>query len=68
MRRYVDDDEDDLDECPHCRRQIYADSERCPGCGHYLTREDARPAGRSWWFIVLAVICLLVALGWALGR
>ena len=31
--------------CPHCRREILEDAERCPYCERYLSREDApRPA------------------------
>ena len=48
------DESDDLDEedgdsgetmpCPHCFGTIYDDSERCPHCGEYLSREDAPAA------------------------
>jgi hypothetical protein len=63
------DEEDDTEPCPHCGKEIYDGSERCPACGQYLSREDAPPTTtRPWWFVVLAVVCLLVALGWALRR
>jgi hypothetical protein len=60
-------DDDTTDECPYCRASIYEDSVRCPACGNYLSQEDA-PSGHSWFFIVCAILCLIAALGWALGR
>jgi predicted nucleic acid-binding Zn ribbon protein len=63
------DDDDTTDDCPHCGASIYDDAEQCPKCRMYLSREDA-PAlqGRSWWFVALAILCLVVALGWVLRR
>jgi uncharacterized paraquat-inducible protein A len=59
------DDEDDTVPCPYCRRSIHEDSVRCPHCENYLSEEDA-PSQRSWWFILGALVCLLLAAGWAL--
>ncbi len=59
------DDEDDTIPCPYCRRPIHEESVRCPHCENYLSEEDA-PARRSWWFVICALICLLLAVGWAL--
>jgi hypothetical protein len=72
----VDDDEtpepggraDDSAEtvpCPYCHRPVYEEAERCPHCEQYLTEED-RPV-RPPWLVAGAFLCLLVALGWALG-
>lgn len=60
-----DDDEDGVETvaCPHCLRPVYEDAERCPGCGLYLSREDA-PARHSWWLVVGVLISLAVVLGW----
>jgi predicted nucleic acid-binding Zn ribbon protein len=60
------DDEDDTIPCPYCRRDIHEDAVRCPYCENYLSQEDAPPSRRSWWFLILALLCLLLAVGWAL--
>jgi hypothetical protein len=69
------DDEDDVDElpaaededvfvpCPYCRRPIYDDSERCPECGAYLSRED-EPYRKPWWLIVGVAACLYAVYHW----
>ncbi len=61
-----DDDDDDDDQtvaCPRCLKSVYEDAERCPNCGHYLSREDA-PSRHPWWLIVGVLVCLAVILGW----
>lgn len=62
-------EDDDLAEtvpCPYCRRPVYEEAERCPHCGHYLSREDA-PTRHSGWIVLGAILCLMAALGWVLG-
>jgi hypothetical protein len=58
-----DDEDDETVPCPYCREPVYEDAERCPGCGHYLSREDA-PWRRPWWLVAGVVVCLLVILMW----
>jgi predicted nucleic acid-binding Zn ribbon protein len=58
---------EDTHPCPYCREPIYEDAVRCPHCGNYLSREDA-PLRRPVWMIVGALICLVIAVLWALGR
>ena len=60
-----DDDPDDTMPCPHCGTSIYDDAEQCPHCGQYLSVED-EPARKPTWFVALAVICLVIAVLWAL--
>ena len=64
---YVHGDERAVVPCPHCRAEIDEESEQCPKCGMYVTKEDAPPAGKSWVWIVLMVLALLAALSWVLG-
>ena len=59
----TDEDDDETVPCPHCLRPVYEDAERCPGCGHYLSREDA-PSRHPWWLVVGVLVCLAVVLGW----
>jgi hypothetical protein len=62
-----DDEDDDTSPCPYCRRPIYADAERCPHCGNYLSAEDAPPSRQSWWIILGVLVCLVVVAGWIMG-
>ncbi len=62
----VGDVEDDTQPCPYCRREIHEDAVRCPYCENYISREDEPGPRRSKWFYLLLVLCLLVAVGWAL--
>jgi hypothetical protein len=57
--------DDDTVPCPYCRRPVYEDAERCPHCEHYLSAEDA-PARPPWWLLLGVLVCLLIAVGWAL--
>lgn len=63
------DDEDDEPTiaCPYCNEQIHEDSQRCPHCENYISEEDAPPARKPTWIVVGLVICLIIAVMWALG-
>ncbi|MBA4066227.1 MAG: hypothetical protein C0501_21430 [Isosphaera sp.] len=63
-----DDDGPPTVPCPHCRADVFEDSERCPRCGTYLTGEDAPPGARSGGWVVVMVLALLAAAMWAAGR
>ena len=57
--------------CPHCGEEVFEDSERCPECGQYISKEDAPAtpgAGKSgaWWVLVL--LALAAVLLWITGR
>jgi predicted nucleic acid-binding Zn ribbon protein len=63
-----DDDGPPTVPCPHCGADILEDSEQCPKCGSYVSKEDA-PAGSgksaAWWVLVL--LALAVVLMWIVG-
>lgn len=67
-----DDVEDSDDEptvpCPFCRREIFEDSPCCPACGRYLSEADRAGSGRPAWVIVTAILCLGLAIWWAISR
>jgi hypothetical protein len=62
-----DDDEDDETTipCPACREPVYDDAERCPYCGVYLSREDARDR-KPWWVVAGVLACLAMVTWWIL--
>ena len=62
-----EDDEEPTIPCPHCRRQIYEESQRCPYCGNYISEEDAVPARKPWWIIIGALLALYVVYRWIAG-
>jgi hypothetical protein len=62
-----EDEDEETDLCPYCRKPIYDDSVRCPHCGNHQSREDA-PLRRPLWMIIGALICLAIAIMWAVGR
>jgi hypothetical protein len=66
-----DDIESDDDEptipCPHCRREIHEDAQRCPYCEQYVSEEDAPPTRKPWWIVIGAVVCLWVVFRWIVG-
>ena len=63
-----DSDEDDDDDlcipCPFCGRRILEESERCPHCEHYLSKEDAPHERKPWWIWLGVIACLYVVYRW----
>jgi predicted nucleic acid-binding Zn ribbon protein len=62
-----DDAEDDVMPCPYCGREIHEDSVRCPYCESYLSAEDRLGRLKPLWFVLAAIVCLLVVLMWIFG-
>ncbi len=60
---YLDDD-DLCIPCPHCGREILEESERCPYCERYLSREDAPPGRKPIWIWLGVIACLYVVYRW----
>jgi hypothetical protein len=50
--------------CPSCRAHVYEEAQRCPRCGTYILREQLS-GRRPGWFVIAALLCLAVALAWA---
>jgi hypothetical protein len=48
--------------CPHCKAEIDEESEQCPKCGTFISREDAPREGKSAVWVVLVVLALLAVL------
>jgi hypothetical protein len=63
-----DQDDEDDDEptvpCPHCRRPIFEDAERCPACERYISREDRPHQPKPWWIVLGVIVCLYVVYRW----
>jgi hypothetical protein len=68
-REFPDPDADDeagLLPCANCLAVIHEDTQRCPRCGHYLTRSDLNRKGL--WFVAVVLLCLaLIVLGVWMG-
>ena len=67
-REWPDGDEPEQEDdetipCPHCRRPVYEDAERCPGCGRYLSREDS-PRRPPAWLVAGVVVGLAIVAYW----
>ncbi len=50
--------------CLYCRREIHEESQRCPYCEQYISREDAPPSRLPWWLFAGVILCLLVFCLW----
>lgn len=71
-----DDDDPEFDDdsaepptvaCPYCRREILEDTPRCPSCERFISAEDQAAPGKPPWIVATALICLVIALWWALA-
>ena len=64
-----EDDESQLDgesaelmTCPHCRSEIYEESQRCPVCDNYVTPSSSPWATKPilWRFFMVVLVLVLV--------
>ena len=56
-----DDDGPPLVSCPYCREEIQEESEQCPRCRMYISKEDAPSASKPHVWAILMVLALLAA-------
>ena len=59
-----DDDDDLCFPCPYCGQRILEESERCPHCEHYLSKEDTPVFRKPIWFVVGLVACFYAVYRW----
>jgi hypothetical protein len=57
-------DDEPMIPCPNCGMDIHDESERCPHCERYISKEDAPTDRKPWWIIVGVVLCLYVVYRW----
>ncbi len=62
------DSEDDAgtDPCPFCKKPIFEDSEWCPHCGKYLSRDENQMNTPLW--ITIMVLIFLIGMGLTIWR
>jgi len=53
--------------CPHCGVDVLEDSEQCPSCRMYLSKEDMPGKSRNGTWLTLAILALLAVLMWIFG-
>lgn len=56
----ADDDGYETVRCSGCGKDVYEESPQCPYCGHFITRSRSPLAGRPSWYVICAVIGVLV--------
>lgn len=74
-----EDDEEGFDEegfanddaetiaCPYCGVEIYEESQRCPHCEKYISKEDAPAAKKPSWVVLGFILALLATALFALA-
>jgi predicted nucleic acid-binding Zn ribbon protein len=67
-RSDMDDDPEgpDTTDCPYCGKEIFADSEFCPHCAKYLSKEDTPLKTSTWVVIVVLALVGVILFGWVL--
>ncbi len=63
----ADWDEEPTVPCPYCRQEILEDVPQCPNCKRYISEEDHPNRRQPVWIIVTAVVCLGMAIWWAIS-
>lgn len=64
----IGDSEDlDTEPCPWCKKPIHEQSEWCPHCGKYISREDQPPGKKFWWTLGIIALLIITGLIWNFG-
>jgi predicted nucleic acid-binding Zn ribbon protein len=58
------DDEEESIPCPYCGKQVHEDSQRCPHCESYISREDAPATVKPLWLLLGTAAVLVVVYIW----
>ncbi len=58
----ANDDSAELITCPKCGADVYEEAEQCPACGTYIIHNTSIWAGRSTWWIVLALLGIVAVI------
>lgn len=48
--------------CPFCREAIAEDSDRCPHCGNWLSKEDSPTTPKTSFWVTMMVLAVLAVL------
>ncbi len=62
---WVEDEasDDDLLQCPSCRREVHEDAQQCPHCGDWITPVYPRGA-KSWAWAAVAILLIFSMILW----
>ena len=58
------DDSVDTVDCPNCGKQIYDQAAICPFCRNHVVVGSHRYHRKPLWFVLAAIVCLLLILFW----
>ena len=61
-----DDPEGDQLPCPSCGAMIYDDTDRCPHCGDWVMPLASAARGKSWVWIVAAILAVIALILWTI--
>lgn len=67
---YADDafDEPGIVACPYCGEDVSEMAELCPHCKSYISHEDAPRPRKPRWFVVTAIVLLVILVVGSLFR
>jgi len=63
---YGDDSDEATVPCPHCKREVHEDCQRCPHCDEFISSEDAPRPLAPWWIVIGILIVLGMVYCWTM--